>query len=494
VTRLLSDVKVRVAAATAALVAVGLAGTLLAPPGPRRHDADVVQRVVVGRAAIGCPTLASARGTTSSVDAVAPLLPDDTPVAGGKQNPVALRGLDGSGDPLSSVGERGRIASAKQGASSIPVAIRITGPLAAGTTATTTSNADSGVNRGMASAPCTTPSAEFWFAGASSGPDRRDVLVLTNLDDSNASVDVTFLGSAGALDATAGRGIVVRAHSQTEVFLRTVAPSQRELALRVASTGGRVSAAVRDNVTSESQPAGVDWLQPSAEPSRTVIVPGVAPGPGQRVLTVANPGDLQTTVSVTVLGARGRYKPAGHATVSVPAGGVRSVRLDEEIDGEPAAIMLGADQPVFAAMRVIDSKSTEFSSVGSALPLTGPGYVVLPAHSEPATVQVSAPGERATANVALRTGTGDTALTRTVAMATGSTGTVTLPPSKTPTYVSVTPGEGGQVVAAVTLAPPSKGKEPDVRRVAAWPVTTSLVFRAQQGARPDVRAALAPDN
>jgi hypothetical protein len=493
-TRLFGDVKVRLAAAIAALAAVGAAGALLAPPGPRRHDTDVVQKVVVGRAAIGCPTLASASGTSSSVDAVAPVLPDDTPVAGGKRNPVTLRKLDGSGDPLGSVGERGRIASANQGASSVPVAIRITGPLAAGTTATTTSNADSGVNRGMASALCTTPSAEFWFAGAGSGPGRRDVLVLTNLDDSNASVDVTFLGSAGPLDATAGRGIVVRAHSQTEVFLRTVAPSQRELALRVASSGGRVSAAVRDNVTVDSAPAGVDWLQPSAEPSRDVIVPGVAPGPGQRLLTVANPGDLQTTVDVTVLGARGRYKPAGHATVAVPAGGVRSVRLDEEIDGEPAAIALSADQPVFAAMRVIDPKQTEFSSVGSTKPLTGPGYVVLPAHSEPATVQVSAPGERASASVMLRTGTGDAALTKTIAMATGSTGTVTLPPSKTPTYVTVAPGEGGQVVAAVTLTPPSKGNQPDVRRVAAWPVTTSLVFRAQQGARPDVRAALAPDS
>lgn len=489
-TRLLSDLRFRLGAGIAALAVVGAGGALLAPPGPQRHDAERAQKVVVGRAALGCPTLASARGTATSVDAVAPVLPDDTPVVGGKKNAVELRKLDASGAALSSVGQRGRTASAEQGASPVPVAIRITGPLAAGTTATTTSIADSGVNRGMASTPCTTPSAEFWFAGASSGSGRRDVLVLTNLDDANASVDVRFQGSAGALDATAGRGIVVRGHSQTEVFLRTVAPSQRELALRVASTGGRVSAALRANLTAGSSPAGVDWLQPSAEPSREVIVPGVAPGPGPRLLTVANPGDLQTTVNVTVLGARGRYRPAGHDTIAVPAGGVRSVRLDEAIEGEPAAVALSADQPVFAAMRVVDATNTEFSSVGSVRALTGPGYVVLPAHSDPATVQVSAPGDRGTANIVLRTNTGDTAVSRTVAVATGSTGTVTLPPTKQPTYLTVTPGEGGEVVAAVTLTPPSKGEQPDVRRVAAWPVTTSLVFRAQQGAHPDPRAAL----
>jgi hypothetical protein len=42
----------------------------------------------------------------------------------------------------------------------------------------------------------------------------------------------------------------------------------------------------------------------------------------------------------------------------------------------------------------------------------------------------------------------------------------------------------------VTLMPPAKPGEDDVPLVAAWPLTTSLVFRAQLGALPDVRAAL----
>jgi hypothetical protein len=48
----------------------------------------------------------------------------------------------------------------------------------------------------------------------------------------------------------------------------------------------------------------------------------------------------------------------------------------------------------------------------------------------------------------------------------------------------------GTVVAGVTLMPPAKPKKDDVAQVAAWPLTTSLVFRAQLGAQPDVSAAL----
>jgi hypothetical protein len=38
--------------------------------------------------------------------------------------------------------------------------------------------------------------------------------------------------------------------------------------------------------------------------------------------------------------------------------------------------------------------------------------------------------------------------------------------------------------------PAAKPDKEDVAQVAAWPLSTSLVFQAQVGAQPDVRAAL----
>jgi hypothetical protein len=48
----------------------------------------------------------------------------------------------------------------------------------------------------------------------------------------------------------------------------------------------------------------------------------------------------------------------------------------------------------------------------------------------------------------------------------------------------------GTVVAGVTLMPAAKPAKDDVPQVAVWPLSTSLVFRAQLGAQPDVSAAL----
>ena len=47
----------------------------------------------------------------------------------------------------------------------------------------------------------------------------------------------------------------------------------------------------------------------------------------------------------------------------------------------------------------------------------------------------------------------------------------------------------GTVVAGVTLMPAAKPGDDDVAQVAAWPLNTSLVFRAQLGAQPDLTAA-----
>ncbi len=490
-TRLMDDVRFRVGAAVVALAAVAAVGVLTgtpAPDAPSQAD-SAMEKVVVARAALGCPTVGADRSTTTSVNAAVPALPEGTPIAPGKTTPLEIRKL--GGNVLGTVKERGKGVTVSEGVSPVPVSVRATGPLAAGSTATMTSSAASGVNRGIASTACATPSAEFWFAGAGSAVGRRDVLVLTNLDNANASVDVTFYGAAGELENTAGHGIVVRSRSQAEVYMRTVVPGQRELAMRVVSTGGRIAAALRDNTSVGPVPSGTDWLSPSAEPARETVLPGVAPGPGARVLTVVNPGDLQTTATVNILGKNGRFRPAGRDTIVIPAGGIRSVRLDDAVRGEAAAVSVSAEQPVFAAVRVIDQKNTDFASLGSTVPLTGPSYLVLPPHADPATLILAAPGERGSAQVEVRSANGAMVSRRSVKVGSEASTALPLPAAKTSTYLTVSPGEGGGIAGGVTLMPPAKASS-GVHGVAAWPLSTSLVFRAQLGAHPDIRAALHP--
>ena len=79
--------------------------------------------------------------------------------------------------------------------------------------------------------------------------------------------------------------------------------------------------------------------------------------------------------------------------------------------------------------------------------------------------------------------------TRALDIIGGATTAIPFPAQPRPTYLMVQQTRG-TVVAGVTLMPAAKPDEEDVAQVAAWPLSTSLVFQAQLGAQPDVRAAL----
>ncbi|MEU4196288.1 DUF5719 family protein [Kribbella sp. NPDC026611] len=491
-TRLLSDARVRLGVVVLAMAAIAGLGVVTHPKKPvtdTQQASAEPQRTVVNRTALACPALAPGGKMTSLVSAVSPTLPEGTPTATGTDQPLSIAPLPATSDPVGSVLVRGKVATTAAAVKPEPLSIKGTGPLAAGTVATSTTTATDGVNKGMASVPCQVPGSDFWFVGASGASDRRDVLVLTNLDSINAEVNVSVYARTGPQDLPAARGLVVPARGSTEVYLRLVAPNLRDIALHVESTGGRVSAAVRSNATNGSQPAGVDWLNTSAAPGTKVFVPGVAPGKGLRVLAIANPTDLQATASLTVNGPNGPFKPAGLETVQIAAGSVKTVMLDQVLQGDPSGITVSSDQPVTASMRMTDAARTEFASIGSTDPLTGPAYLVIPAHVQPALLQVTAPGKQASVKFELRDAAGRPLQTQNLDVVNGGTTKIAFKPQPRATYLMVQQTRG-TVVAGVTLMPAEKPKDSDTPQAAAWPLNTSLVFRAQLGAQPDVSAAL----
>ena len=489
--RLLSDPRVRLGAVVLAMAAIGGLAVVTHPKEPVTSPEAAVAPApaVVNRTALSCPVLASGGKLTSVVNAVSPTLPEGTPTASGTESPLSITPLAAKADPVASLLVRGKIGSTTPATKPVPLSIQGTGPLAAGTVGTSTTTATEGVNQGMASVPCQAPGSDFWFVGASGASGRRDVLVLTNLDSVNAEVNVTMYARTGPQDLPAARGIVVRARQTTELFLGQVATNLRDVALHVESTGGRVSPALRDNASNGTKPAGVDWLNLSAPPATKVFVPAVAPGAGERILSIANPSDLQATASLTVHGPNGPFKPAGLETVQVDAGSVKTVMLDPVLNGDPSAITVTSDQPVTASMRMSDASGTDFASLGSAEALTGPAYLVLPAHQQQAVLEVTAPGKTGSVKFELRDLAGRVLETRALDIIGGATTAIPLPAQPRPTYLMVQQTRG-TVVAGVTLMPAAKADKEDVAQVAAWPLSTSLVFQAQLGAQPDVRAAL----
>ncbi|GAA3591742.1 DUF5719 family protein [Kribbella ginsengisoli] len=488
---LLSDVRIRVGACVLAMAAAGGLGvvTHAKEPVTRPEGAGGVTRTIVNRTALSCPAPGPGGKIQSAVDSVSPQLPEGTPVAPGAATPLSIGPLPATSDPIGSVLVRGKIASTAKTAKPVPLSIRGIGPLAAGTVGTSTTVSTEGVNRGMASVPCQLPGSDFWFVGASGAAGRRDILELTNLDSVNAEVNVTVYSASGALDLPNARGVVVPARGTTAVYLSLVAPKIRDLALHVESTGGRVAAALRDNASNGKEPAGVDWISPSAPPAKSLVIPGMAAGKGIRIITLANPSDLQATATLTINGPNGPFKPAELSTMQIPAGTVKSIRLDPVLLGDPSAVTVSSDQPLTGSTRTIDASGQDFAVLGSAEALTGPAYLVLPAHSQPAQLQITAPGKTATVKFELRDVAGKLLAARSLDVINGATTMIPFKAQPRPTYLMVEQVKGS-AVAAVTLMPPTKLGDDEVPLVAAWPLTTSLVFRAQLGAQPDVRAAL----
>jgi Family of unknown function (DUF5719) len=490
--RLLSDARIRLGACVLAMAAAAGLGivTQAKDPMTRAEGLDEPTRAVVNRTALSCPALAGGGKLSSVVNAVSPALPEGTPTAAGKETPLTIAPLPETADPIGSLLARGKIASSAPATKPEPLLIRGVGPLAAGTVGTSTTTSTEGVNQGMASAPCQLPGSDFWFVGASGASERRDVLVLTNLDSINAEVNVTVYARTGPQDLPQARGIVVPARGTAALYLNLIARNLRDIALHVESTGGRVAPTVRSNATkTDGGPAGVDWLHPSAPPAAKVFVPAAAPGAGLRILSVANPGDLEASATLTVHGTNGPFKPAGLETVQIPAGSVKTFRLDPVLHGESSAVTLTSDQPMTASMRMVDGSGSDFASIGSAEALTGPAYLVLPAHQQPAMLQVTAPGKTGSVKFELRDAAGKVLDTRALDVIAGATSQIPFKAQPRPTYLMVEQTRG-TVVAGVTLMPAAKPEDDDVAQVAAWPLNTSLVFRAQHGAQPDVRAAL----
>ncbi|WP_112246689.1 DUF5719 family protein [Kribbella monticola] len=489
-TSLLSDLRVRIGACVLALAVLGGLGAITHAKTPvtRAEGVEEPTRTVVNRTALACPVPGLGGKVSSWVNAVAPTLPEGTPTAAGDSTPLSIAPLPSTSDPVGSVLARGKIASTARTATLQPLSIRGTGPLAAGAVATSTTVAEEGVNRGMASVPCQVPGSDFWFVGASGAVNRRDVLVLTNLDSVNAEVNVTFYSATGVQDVPNARGVVVPARGTAEVYLGQVVKLP-DLALHVVSTGGRVAPALRDNASSGKTPAGVDWLNTSAQPALKVTVPALAGGSGVRILTVVNPGDLQATATLTINGPNGPFKPAELSTLQIPAGSTKVIRLEGALKKYASAITVSADQPITAATRMTNSAVTEFATLGATEPLRGPAYVVLPPHEQPVVLQVTAPGDTAGLRFELRDATDKVIQTSSLDVIGGATNVITFKPQTKPTYLMVEQLRG-DIVAGATLMPAPKADPDDTPQVAAWPLTTSLVFRAQLGAQPDTKAAL----
>ena len=239
-----------------------------------------------------------------------------------------------------------------------------------------------------AAALCTEPRPAQWFTGLTAGAERSSVLTLTNPDRGPAVADVTVLGEDGPVDVPELRGVRVIGGRTMTFDLSEVTPTRGVLAMGVVVTRGRLGVHVVD-VEDPVGPRGPsrEWLPPQTAPADTSYVVGMGGRPGERLLTVANPGGSEVRVGVRLVSGESEFAPAGLEEISVDPSSVAVVDLTGVLRGRVGsgvrALRLDASGPVTAALRTRTGDEVSLavsgqpvSAAAAALPRGGKRLVV----------------------------------------------------------------------------------------------------------------------
>ncbi|MDP9182799.1 MAG: DUF5719 family protein, partial [Actinomycetota bacterium] len=373
------------------------------PPVQRRARTESVE--VVGATAV-CPDVRQDAGLYSTrISVGAAPLPVGRTATGGAISTTLVQGLDTTTKQVP-IKQPGQVAvGLGTTTDENGVVVAATGALATGLEVEQVARVNDGRFRGLAGLRCEAPKRDAWFIGASTGIVDFSVLVLANVDDSPATVDITAFGRSGGVDPRPGQGLTIAPHTRKVIALDTLAPDRQYLVVHVRSRQGRVVAALRDARYSGNKPLGFDYVPQAVPPATTVVVPGIPQGPGFRGLVIGNPSNDDTVVSVQVTLRDGQFVPAGMDEVHVPAGHTAMVDLTKVTDASPLTVTVKSPGvPVVAGGFLLEAQAFQLGGIretayaGSTLPLSGPALLTDLVIDRPteSTLILSAPDTEAT--------------------------------------------------------------------------------------------------
>ncbi|TJZ42457.1 hypothetical protein FCH28_34140 [Streptomyces piniterrae] len=494
--------------AAVALAAVTGVAALAAPGGEAQDAAGAGTRMPVQRSALLCPAPTSSEVGETTYTAFAPkgavagaakkgtaqLLPastlkdtGDTDDKGDKGNGKGKDGKDkksGNAEaaaddaasqvvpprdnkPVVPLQGAGKPVTATAGGSGAPALVGTAdGALAPGWTVQQTTSVAAGTGRGLLGLTCAAPDTTFWFPGVSTDRDRQDYVHLTNPDSTQAVVDLELHGKDGPLEAPAGENIAVPPHTTVPVLLSTlIGTPTTNVALHVSAREGRVGASVQ----AADAKLGSDWLPASADPSPSVLLPGIpADATSVRLVAVA-PGESDADLNVRLATPTGLITPAGLETLHVKSGMTTAVDLKDITKGEAGSLVLtpadGSKAPVAAALRVTRGKGDkqEMAFIPASRPVETRATAA-DNRAKGSTLSLVAPekGKDAKVKVTASAGSGGgTPVTKTYTVKGGTTMAVEPPRPeglKGSYALTVEPQQGsGPVYAARMLALPQGG-------------------------------------
>ncbi|MFI9720707.1 DUF5719 family protein [Streptomyces sp. NPDC052396] len=448
-------------AAAAALAAVAGTATLDAPSGKRVTASHTAPgRLPVQQSALLCPAPSASDVADTTYTSFTPA-GQSTKKGSATLVPAAGAKKAGSGGkPVLAPQQPGRTYTAGTDSADAPALIGTAdGALAPGWTVQQTTVISAGIGRGLHGLTCTAPGTSFWFPGAGIAKGRQDYVHLVNPDNAPAVVDLELYGKDGQLKAPSGEGITVPPRATVPVLLSALADGPADsLTVHAVARSGRVAAALQ----TADEKSGGDWLPPTADAARRLVLPGIPADATAVRLVVFAPGSEDSDIKLRLAGAGGSITPAGHESLHIKSGMTTVAELGGLTKGEAGSLLLSADDaggPVVAALRVTRGKDDKQETAW--IPATAPIEIrgtVADNRPKGTTLSLTAPGEAAEVKVTA-TGEGGAAA-KSYTVKAGATLAVEPPQpagGKGPYALTVEKVSGGPLYAARTLALPKDG-------------------------------------
>jgi hypothetical protein len=417
-------------------------------------------------------TLAPLPSATASAASGSVVVVASGPTDPGTDDPTGrvTLGLLGQDQTDVTVDRQGRGATLDR--ATAPVQLLAEGTIAPTAVGAVLSRSSDGPEAGLQAAPCLVASTSAWLPGLASGASDRTELVLSNPDDAGATVDLAFYGRNGRVAVPGSPGVDVPARGSRSVSLSGLVDAEGPLTASVQATTGRVAVAARRVRTAGDQPAGADWVVPAAVPARSVVVPAVPGDDGARELVVTNPGELRTTVNVSVLGLQGPFAPVGAETLELGPQSSGTVALADGLDGTGSGVALTSDQPVTAAVVSTSARGNAQPDIAvqpATPPLvrTGVGAVATTRNADAELVVSNAATTDVSVHFSVRSLQGVELRGGDILLAAGGSATRRLA-SPAPSYVVVQVPDGSSVTGGVDLVEP----DGDVAGLASIPLVS----------------------
>jgi hypothetical protein len=436
-------------------------------PAPGQPAVGARQVAAVTSVTRSCPPAAPGAGTTTHISMIAvPSQAASAKVsAGASTGSATLSAVPAA--PASPAATKpakktpAKTASVTKSASAAPVSVSkpgaattVTAPSAgdaAGTAVAATGQmaegfeAEQATSAGMGLVSCSHPGSDMWFVG-SGAPNVR--VYLMNTGALAASVNVNILTDTGQQNGLAD-AITVAPDQVIEENISPYVIGAQAMALEVQTSSGQVAASVWE---SDGTGSGA-WLPQSAEPSTTLVIPGLTVASSAARLFVTVPGQADARVKVVAYTPAGAFEQFATVPVQASAGATTPVTLSS-LGASAAGLELTSNVPIVAGVLVAGTGIGSFAT--AVAPVTQQGVVA----GNPATagltvgLLLTAPGAAATASVSVISADGTAtspAALQDLTVAAGRTLAVTVPrpTGRQPFSIVLTPGaRSGPLYAA----------------------------------------------